>query len=377
MTIGAPGWPLVEDRDAPVAEMLAISASTAPLLDRAQDFLCALGHYVPYDGAWLALTDPGGHAYAVVGSVGIEASVAQLLDGPGTGRDLELAGYDRCGPPLSLSDLEVPLGDLPTWTTCLIPAGFREGLGVALFESPEEHVGFLGLLFRSEEAPSPLMRERLGRVAPLIARGLSPVRAVLASARLVPGAEAGALLLQDGTTCSLPGLRSHPLLRTGSPVVEIASEALGGGQVYRSFLWPADGLEQGPSGHQRVTVLAATEVPELLDGLLLVTPDGDCFGLTPRELEVLGLVVDGRSNQEIASRLAVAPRTVAAHLEHILRKLDVSSRTSAAVRAEREGCYVPPAPRRLTAVTPLPGRPQAPGTKTARTHPSSFSLNIW
>lgn len=79
-------------------------------------------------------------------------------------------------------------------------------------------------------------------------------------------------------------------------------------------------------------------------GAILVTPDVDCRGLTPRELQVLGLLVEGRSNQQIASTLAVAPRTIAAHVEHVLNKLDAPTRTLAAVRAEREGCYVPPPP---------------------------------
>jgi DNA-binding NarL/FixJ family response regulator len=57
---------------------------------------------------------------------------------------------------------------------------------------------------------------------------------------------------------------------------------------------------------------------------------------------VLGLLIEGCSNQQIARALVVAPRTVAAHLEHILAKLDAPSRTLAAVRAEREGLYVPP-----------------------------------
>jgi DNA-binding NarL/FixJ family response regulator len=43
----------------------------------------------------------------------------------------------------------------------------------------------------------------------------------------------------------------------------------------------------------------------------------------------------------------VAPRTVAAHVEHLLYKLEAPTRTVAAVRAEREGCYVPPAPGRM------------------------------
>jgi DNA-binding NarL/FixJ family response regulator len=70
----------------------------------------------------------------------------------------------------------------------------------------------------------------------------------------------------------------------------------------------------------------------------------DLRGLTPRELEVLGLLIDGCSNQQIARALVVAPRTVAAHLEHILVKLGAPTRTLAAVRAEREGLYVPLSP---------------------------------
>ncbi|MDT0213054.1 LuxR C-terminal-related transcriptional regulator [Rothia sp. ARF10] len=79
-------------------------------------------------------------------------------------------------------------------------------------------------------------------------------------------------------------------------------------------------------------------------GTVLVTPEVDCRGLTPRELEVLGLLVNGCSNQQIAHRLSVTPRTVAAHVEHLLHKLEVPTRTSAAVLAEREGCYVPAPP---------------------------------
>jgi DNA-binding CsgD family transcriptional regulator len=70
-------------------------------------------------------------------------------------------------------------------------------------------------------------------------------------------------------------------------------------------------------------------------------PATDLHGLTPREMEVLGLLVEGCSNQEIARTLVVAPRTVATHLEHVLGKLGAPTRTLAAVRAERDGLYVP------------------------------------
>ncbi|WP_297619001.1 LuxR C-terminal-related transcriptional regulator [Nocardioides sp.] len=334
--------------DGPIREMLAIATSTDPLLDRANDFMRRLGRWVPFDAAWLALSDPGSSVYAVVGSAGLDRSVTDFLDRSNTARDLELAGLDRCGPPLSVADLPVPVGDLPTWADCLIPAGYREGLGVALFEPAGAHVGFLGLLYTSDELPSAVTRGRLARLAPLVARGVSPIRSLLASTRIVPGAEAGAVLLRDGTTCLLPGLHGDRVFRTGSPVVEIANESLRAGQVYRSFLWPARDTDGGSCGYVRVTVLAATEVPSLARAILLVSPHADCRGLTPRELEVLGLVVDGRSNHEIASLLTVTPRTVAAHVEHLMHKLSAPSRTSAAVRAEREGCYLPPSPRART-----------------------------
>jgi DNA-binding CsgD family transcriptional regulator len=76
-------------------------------------------------------------------------------------------------------------------------------------------------------------------------------------------------------------------------------------------------------------------------GIVVLSPATGLHGLTPRELEVLGHVIEGCSNFEISRALGIAPRTVAAHLEHILLKLDATSRTLAAVRAERAGLYVP------------------------------------
>src|SRR6266568_3040825 len=55
--------------------------------------------------------------------------------------------------------------------------------------------------------------------------------------------------------------------------------------------------------------------------------------LSPREHEVLQLLVQGQTNPEIASKLTVSVSTVKIHVEHILAKLDVSDRTQAAVRA--------------------------------------------
>jgi DNA-binding NarL/FixJ family response regulator len=57
--------------------------------------------------------------------------------------------------------------------------------------------------------------------------------------------------------------------------------------------------------------------------------------LTQRELEVLMLLGDGRSSKEIAADLVISPRTVGTHVQHILGKLGVSSRTQAVAIAHR------------------------------------------
>jgi DNA-binding CsgD family transcriptional regulator len=57
--------------------------------------------------------------------------------------------------------------------------------------------------------------------------------------------------------------------------------------------------------------------------------------LTSRELEVARLVADGLTNQAIASRLSVAPRTAEAHVENIRRKLEVRSRAQIAAWVAR------------------------------------------
>jgi DNA-binding NarL/FixJ family response regulator len=59
--------------------------------------------------------------------------------------------------------------------------------------------------------------------------------------------------------------------------------------------------------------------------------------LTPREHEILRLVAEGLHQQAIASRLYITSKTVATHIENILRKLDVHSRAQAVAVAYREG----------------------------------------
>jgi DNA-binding NarL/FixJ family response regulator len=57
--------------------------------------------------------------------------------------------------------------------------------------------------------------------------------------------------------------------------------------------------------------------------------------LTPREQQVLGMLAEGRSQSEIAAELVISPKTVATHLQRVLSKLQVHSRTQAVAMAHR------------------------------------------
>jgi len=80
----------------------------------------------------------------------------------------------------------------------------------------------------------------------------------------------------------------------------------------------------------------------------------DQANLTPREEQILGCVVRGLINKEIADELSVSIETIRAHLKSIYEKLHVRSRTEAALKAYPPG-GIPRTDRRAV-TTPNPGR---------------------
>ena len=79
------------------------------------------------------------------------------------------------------------------------------------------------------------------------------------------------------------------------------------------------------------------EATETRDAELMRGPGADVEPLTPRELEVLVMIVDGLTNKEIAAQLNVSAHTVKFHISSILGKLGASSRTEAATIGLRRG----------------------------------------
>ena len=64
-------------------------------------------------------------------------------------------------------------------------------------------------------------------------------------------------------------------------------------------------------------------------------------GLTPREVEVLGLIARGHSSRDVAERLGIAEKTVGSHIEHIYAKTGCSTRAEASLFAMQHGLLDP------------------------------------
>ena len=93
-------------------------------------------------------------------------------------------------------------------------------------------------------------------------------------------------------------------------------------------------------------VIKTAPLEELIDAIRRAAAGGLAFAvrprpgrsrISPRELEVVRLVVDGRSNDEIGAQLGIGVKTVETHLRRLFERLAVASRTELAARAIREG----------------------------------------
>jgi DNA-binding NarL/FixJ family response regulator len=94
-------------------------------------------------------------------------------------------------------------------------------------------------------------------------------------------------------------------------------------------------------------VLKTAPMAELLDAIRRAAAGGIAFGVRPRpsdrarlsrrELDVVALVVEGRSNDEIGAALGIGAKTVETHLARLFERFSVATRTELATRALREG----------------------------------------
>jgi DNA-binding NarL/FixJ family response regulator len=171
--------------------------------------------------------------------------------------------------------------------------------------------------------------QAIARIDALAAAGAEPT--VVLMDLVLPG--------MDGVATIAALLRGHPRIRV------LVLTSFGGQQRVQAA------MAAGAAGY----LLKSADVDEVADAIYAVTRGEVRLGtavveqfsqrqaglaaLTPRELEVLALLAEGCSNQDIAIRLAITERTARTHVSNLLGKLHLGSRTQAALLAQQEGVH--------------------------------------
>jgi hypothetical protein len=159
-----------------LTEVAGLAAARCRLDERAEALLAQVQRVVPFEAGTIALLPPGQRVHVTMSRHGFDDRTNAYYDGPGFLQDVELAGLQRAPCARRLVDLDLPPAEIPVWGEYLLPAGFREGLGVGLFTPDRRYMGLLGVV---TERATPMTREAanlIGLLAPHIAAALDPLQ---------------------------------------------------------------------------------------------------------------------------------------------------------------------------------------------------------
>lgn len=159
------------------------------------------------------------------------------------------------------------------------------------------------------------------------------------------------ILLLDLLMPRLPGLEAMRAIMNGSPSVKIIllTSTITSQQVIEALQIGARGivLKDAVTDHLTTAIRAVASGDYWIGGKRVVnlvaalhdlmqkagTPERKTFGLTPREMEVVGCIVEGCSNRDVAKQFGLSEETVKRHLSNIFDKTGVSTRLELAMFA--------------------------------------------
>ena len=159
------------------------------------------------------------------------------------------------------------------------------------------------------------------------------------------------ILLLDVQMPRLPGLEAMRAIMSGSPTVKILllTSTITTQQIIEALQIGARGivLKEAIAGHLQTAIrtvfsgdywIGGKRVGNLVSALhdlmqQAAVPQRKTYGLTPRELEVVGTIVEGCSNRDIAKQFNLSEETVKRHLSNIFDKTGVSTRLELALFA--------------------------------------------
>ena len=170
--------------------------------------------------------------------------------------------------------------------------------------------------------------------------------AITATLELAPD-----ILLLDVQMPRLPGLEAMRAIMNGQPTVKILllTSTISSQQIIEALHIGARGivLKDALAGHLQTAIrtvyagdywIGGKRVVNLMAALhdlmqQATPPQQKTYGLTPRELEVVGCIVEGCSNRDIAKQFTLSEETVKRHLSNIFDKTGVSTRLELALFA--------------------------------------------
>ena len=317
------------------AEMAQIAAVAGSVEQRADALLGLLRGVVPYAAAWIGVRDPETRTHRRVGSDGDADSLARYFALPEADDELEKMGLNRFQPPVLASALPVPLAETRAWGEYLLPAGFNDGVAMALFTDDGRHLGFLSLLTGDPRHRTASYSGLLAGLRPIIASALDRLPSFVAAAQLTGDAVAGIAVTRAGRGVRIPGLSTHPLLSEGSATLAVARGYAGAPGTVSTFLSPWAG------GLLRISVLdCRDETADHLCSLVLIRPPGDASHLEPSDVRLLGALVEGWDDERIRAGMGLFDPS--GYAQELARGLGLPSTEALVQHAAREGLYLPP-----------------------------------
>jgi two-component system, NarL family, nitrate/nitrite response regulator NarL len=170
--------------------------------------------------------------------------------------------------------------------------------------------------------------------------------AITATLELLPD-----ILLLDLQMPRLPGLEAMRAIMSGSPTVKILllTSTITSQQIIEALQIGARGivLKEALADHLTTAIRAVSSGDYWIGGRRVVNlvgalhelmqqaavPERKTYGLTPRELDVVGCIVEGCSNRDIAKQFNISEETVKRHLSNVFDKTGVSTRLELALFA--------------------------------------------
>jgi hypothetical protein len=317
------------------AEIAQIASSAGSVERRADALLASLRAVVRWDAAWLAVRDPETRLHHRVASDGDVDSLARYFALPEADDEVERLGLNRCQPPVPASELPIPLAETRAWGDYLLPAGFDDGVAMALFTGDGRHLGFLSLLTGDRKRRTTSYSGLLADLGPTIASALDRLPSFVAAAQLTGDAMGGVVVTRAGRTVRIPGLPTHPLLVEGSAALTLARRYARTPGSVSAFL--------APCAHRlaRISVVdCRDETMDHLCSLVLVRPAGDAAQLAWSEVRLLGAMLEGWDDQRMRASLGLPDPS--GYADKLARRLALPSTPALVQHAAREGLHLPP-----------------------------------